>query len=111
MLSRSQRLSGEQLDAVMEKGRATHSSLFWMRTLKYEGLTKVAAIAPQKIAKTAVQRNSLRRKMYESIKPFFGSITPNHLIVVCAKEPVKKSVFKDLAKEMREIFVKSGLLK
>lgn len=96
----------------MEKGRVTHSSLFWLRTLKHEGKTKIAVIVPNKVVKTASGRVGLRRRMYEAVKLIHSSIvSDNSLVVICAKEPAVKAEFKDLSKEMKDIFVKSGLLK
>jgi ribonuclease P protein component len=79
--------------------------------MKYEGQTKVSSIVPGKIQKTAVGRNKLRRKMYEAIKPFIGSIIPGQLIVVCAKSPAVTASFADLSKEMKILFVKTDVLK
>jgi ribonuclease P protein component len=95
----------------MEKGRVTHSSFFWLRSLKSEGKSRFSAIVPQKAVKTAVGRNLLRRKMYEAIKIIISDIQPGHEIVVCAKSLAIPASFADLAKEMKILFVKSGLLK
>lgn len=111
MLSRSQRLSGEQLDSVMEKGRVTHSSFFWLRLLKYEGNSRFAAIVPHKVVKKATGRNALKRKMYEAIRPLLPKTSSGYLVVVCAKTPAVGTEQLSISKEMNEIFVKSGLMK
>ena len=111
MLPRSQRLSGEQLNLVMEKGRVTHSPFFWLRLLKVEGSTRLAVVAPQKIVKTSVARHKIRRQMYDSMQGFFSLLPSGLSIVVCAKGSVMEAKSEDFGKEMKEIFVKSGLLK
>ena len=71
---------------------------------------RVANVVPAKIAKKAVQRNQLRRKMYEVIRPIFKQITPGQHIVVFAKSAALLVTFEQLSKEMRDSFVKAGLL-
>ena len=112
MLPRSQRLSVEQFNQVMEKGRITHSPLFIVRSVTVpDDDTGVSAVAPQKIFKKATQRTKLRRQIYEAIQPIFDLIKPHTHAVVFAKNVTDKAEFESLEKEIKEIFVKAGLLK
>ena len=110
MLSRSQRLSGEQVELVMKKGRVFHSSFFWLRTLEYDGKTKIVVIVPQKVVKTAAGRNLSRRRMYGAIQSLYPLVKTKQLIILCAKNPVITIQSMDLVKEINNIFVKSKLL-
>jgi len=53
----------------MEKGNVVSGSFFVLRYLKQE-LPQYAFVAPKKIAKTAIKRNSLRRKGYNIIRNY-----------------------------------------
>jgi len=116
MLPRSQRLSVEQFNVVMLKGRVTHSSFFLLRSLKVDEIgtarkTHIAAVVPQKLVKKATGRNKLRRVMYEAIQPLYNSVSPGLNVILFAKSPAIDADFKILSKEVRDIFVKAGILK
>ena len=113
MLPRSQRLSVAYFNQVMEKGRVTHSPLFLLRFLKTDsaGQTRIAAVAPQKIFKKAVQRNKLRRQMYEAVRPLYADVRPQLHVVIFAKAIAATADQATLKKEIKDIFVKAGLLK
>jgi ribonuclease P protein component len=110
MLPRSDRLSVEQFNTVMEKGRVINSSLFLLRTISVDERTRISAVVPKKVAKTATARNYLRRKMYEAIKPFISEVAKNTHTIVFAKTGAGTVEFADLAKEIKNSFVKAKLL-
>ncbi|MFA6295639.1 MAG: ribonuclease P protein component [Candidatus Paceibacterota bacterium] len=111
MLPRSKRLSVEQFNAVIEKGRVFNSTLFLMRILRVESSMRIASVVPQKIAKKATDRNKLRRKMYEVITPLLKNVVGEFHAIVLAKSTAIKAEFTDLTTDMRAIFVKAGILK
>ncbi len=53
----------------MEKGNIVSGSLFLFRYIKQE-IPQYAFVAPKKIAKGAVKRNSLRRAGYNILRPY-----------------------------------------
>lgn len=73
--------------------------------------TKVAAVAPQKVAKKAVSRNKLRRQMYEAISPVLADVSEGFYAIVFAKATAIAAKFADLKADMRSIFVKASLLR
>lgn len=111
MLPRSQRLSTKQVNLVMEKGKVVHTPFFWSRFVKQEGELKIAVICPQKIAKTAVKRNLIRRKVYSAIGLFINKMELGYHIIVCVKESILKSSPIDIDNQTKAIFVKSGIMK
>lgn len=111
MLSRSQRLSGEQLEEVLKKGKVIHTPFFWIRLYKQPGIARVAVLSPQKLLKTAVLRNRFRRKIYEIIGSFKKEMAKDYHLVVCMKEPILKADKDAMQEKTREIFVKAGVLK
>ena len=111
MLPRSQRLSAEQFASVMKDGRVSHSSLFLLRAKSGTADTRVSTTVPTKIAKTAVQRNLFRRKLYEAVRLLVSDIIPHTHIAIIAKPHLFQVSQKDIEIEMKEVFVKAKLLR
>ena len=111
MISRSQRISAEQLDQLMEKGRVFHSPLFVMRILTIDSSIRCAAIVPKKIAPSAVLRNSMRRKIYSAARPHVQHITTPVCIALFAKQRIGEIPVQMLAEGIKGLFVKAGILR
>ena len=118
MLPRSQRLPTKLFDAVLNKGRIIHSPAFYLRTLKISsednikpGQSKISIVVPVKVAKKAVVRNRIRRLSYRAVKKIYGSMLPSICVIVFAKQPVCQMETEDLEKEIKDVFVKAGLLR
>ena len=112
MLSRSQRLNLAQFDTTMEKGKIFHSSLFLARILVGQSEIRVAAVAPQKIAKTAVERSKIRRKIYEGVRSLRADILPNEHILIFAKTAsVASSSQTNIKNDLKILFVKAGIMR
>jgi len=128
---------------VMEKGRVTHSPLFIMRALsvqvppdspslsracgRFAGHiprlatakknpvigVRIAAVAPKKVANTAVLRNGIKRHIYEAVRPLIASITTSagqgiHIIIFAKAEAVKAD-FKAIVADLKALFVKARI--
>ncbi|MDQ2933285.1 MAG: ribonuclease P protein component [bacterium] len=111
MLSHIQRLNVAKFNAVLEKGRVSHSSLFLIRILRGQSDLRVAAVTPKKVSKTAVGRNYMRRKIYESVRPMLSSMAKNTHILIFAKPAAVDVKQKDLVEDLKSLFVKGGLLR
>lgn len=71
MLPRSQRLSGDQVRSLMAgKSAVLHTPLFMVRHVATTpGTTsRFSVVVSKKVAKSAVLRNLLRRRLYSAIK-------------------------------------------
>ena len=111
MLSKSHRLVTADFDAVMEKGRVTHSSLFLMRHVAPVKDTRVSAVVSKKVGKTAVIRNAMRRKIYEAVRALpISSLKGAHAINI-AKNEAMSADYKALSGDIKDLFVKAGLLR
>ena len=100
----------------MEKGRVFHSTLFLLRTCtvtttEKDQLTRVAAVVPNKVGKKAVERTSMRRKMYEAVRTLTPDLVTDRGVIVFAKTPALVATTDVLNKEMKDIFVKAGLMR
>lgn len=93
----------------MEKGRVYHSPVFVMRSIQVQVGTKISAVAPKKIAPTAVARNLIRRRIYEAIQPNIKSIIPGTHAIIFAKTEAIKTDVKTMATELKSLFMKAKI--
>lgn len=112
MLPRSKRLSKKEFDEVMKKGRVNHSTFFTVIWVVSEDKhLKISSVAPKKIAKTAVLRNAIRRKVYSAVGKSINDISLPIKAIFLSKTGVIDIKNQDLKKEVRSIFVKMKVLK
>ena len=110
MLPSSKRLTAHDVKDIMEKGRVAHSPLFLLRYIPNAGApTKVAAIAPVKVVKTAVGRNKLKRKVYEVVRKLYPRIIPGFKIALLAKSPAITSSVATIEADLKDLFAKAKL--
>ncbi|MFA7000183.1 MAG: ribonuclease P protein component [Candidatus Paceibacterota bacterium] len=69
MLSKKKRITKDIFQTILKKGNIVSSSFFLFRYIK-ETSPRYAFVAPKKIAKTAVKRNSLRRIGYNILRSY-----------------------------------------
>jgi ribonuclease P protein component len=111
MLSKRNRLGTKQFDEIMEKGRIIHSPFFLLRVFKTEKRTGVAAVAPKKVAKTAVSRNKLRRKIYSAARPLYKTLQAGVNLIIIAKPAVLEASQQEIVSDIEKLFIKAALLK
>ncbi len=95
----------------MEKGKIIHSSLFLARVLGGQSDMRVAAVAPKKVVKTAVERNKIRRKIYEAVRKLKSEMSSKSHILIFAKPTFIKSTQLEIDTDLKTLFVKGGLLR
>ncbi|MDQ5893033.1 MAG: Ribonuclease protein component [Patescibacteria group bacterium] len=111
MLPKTKRLTTKSVDLVMEKGRMTHSPLFVIRSISTQETSRFSVSVPKKVAKTAVERNKIRRQVYSGIKKIEHSIKSGLSGMIVVKAGAQKLSFESLISEIKSTFVKSGFLK
>ncbi len=111
MLQSSRRLTTALFTEVMLKGRVFHSTLFTLRATKSDGISRFSVAIPKKVAKTAVERNKLRRRAYSALRTVYPQVLPGFHGVLIAKSQLLDAKFAEIAPSLQEFFVKSGLLK
>jgi len=94
---------------VMEKGKIYTSPLFVIRVLVKEKTVGISAVAPKKVASTAVLRNKLRRQIYEAVAPLRSSLIPGISLIIFAKTETLKADFKELSPELKNLFSKAKI--
>lgn len=70
MLSASQRLPGYRVAHILRKGYQCRTELYNVRFFanRYSQRDRFAVVVSKKIAKKAVDRNRIRRRMFESLR-------------------------------------------
>lgn len=109
MLPRSKRLSTEAFNGIIGKGHSFHGPFLILRAIQKEGATRFAVSVPKKVAKLAVSRNKIRRQVYSAIDKL--DVKSDFEIIIIMKVGSDKLSFASLSNEVKEIFVKSRLLK
>ncbi len=111
MLPKSQRLTSNRIEYLLRKGRRSteggrkNGNLFF--TVKYlttqQPQSRFCVIVSTKIFPKAVERNHLRRQIYEVFRlhPELPSFSAD--IVVIAKTPLTKLNFQDLTKTIVQL--------
>lgn len=111
MLPRSQRISKELFKDIIQKGDIFHSSFFIVKCLKSHDKSRFSISVSKKIAKTAVQRNYIRRRIYSIIKDLPHPFISNKKIVLSLKNEILKAKDEKIKEEIASVFVKCGILK
>jgi ribonuclease P protein component len=111
MLPSSKRLTIPLFKGVMDKGRIFHSPFFSAKMLKTEGMSRFSVAVSKKVAKNAIDRNKIRRRIYSTIRPLYPRIIPGIHGVIMPKSTVLKGTFAEKAQELEIFFVKMGILK
>ncbi|MEI6396559.1 MAG: ribonuclease P protein component [Candidatus Taylorbacteria bacterium] len=120
MLKKTQRLTTEQVSAVMENSKSFHSPFFTLKVLVKTPKTLktpkpvlgngFAAIVSKKIAKTAVARNLARRRTYEALKLTGVLVKPGFQVIVLCKAASIGANLKTLTTDLKTLLSKAGVL-
>ncbi len=101
MVPKKQRINRETFDEIMKKGRIVHSGLFSLRFLKnLEKSTHFSVVVSKKIAKTAVLRNKIRRRIYSILRK---TIKNPYFVILFTKKGVEKAKFSEVKTEIEKI--------
>ncbi len=111
MLPKSRRLSTKQVKSVVEKGRMLHSPFFAIRAINIDKPSSFSVSVSKKVAKTAVLRNSIRRRVYSAVSKVINDVNPGQYVFLMAKNGIEKRSLEEILSEIKEIFVKIKVLK
>jgi ribonuclease P protein component len=121
MLKKSQRLTTEEVNLLMEKGLFAQSPLFTARYMKVGASNnkevgtefntlRVSAICSSKVGKTAVIRNKARRRVYEAVGSIIGKNVSNVSICIICKSGAIDADFKTFKADLSTLLTKVGVL-
>ena len=84
MLPKWQRLSTPHVREVLAKGRSRRAVCLSYKYVNLDTFLRVSVVVPKSTAKTATERNRLRRAVYRALAPLSGK---GHGIIFVHKVP------------------------
>lgn len=113
MLPAAHRLRGDaQFRQLFRNARVVHGQLLLLRVVATENqYPRVAFVVANKIAKKAIVRNKLKRRMREIVRKLLPHIIPYRDILLTAKKDAPTATFQALEAEIPFLFQKAGIIK
>jgi len=108
MLPKSQRLSVRDI-ASLSNGKGVFGSLLSIRYL-FTSQTKFSVSVSKKIAKNAVDRNRIRRRVYTAIRTANLNIKKSAFIMVIPKKDCEKAQISSIKEEISSILYKISVI-
>jgi ribonuclease P protein component len=100
MLPKKNRISRKKFPAANARGSRVFSPFFSLVSYSSPVETRIAVVVSKKVAKTAVARNTLRRRFYELLAPHIKNLAHPLTVVVYPKLDAIKIPFRDLKIEI-----------
>lgn len=111
MLPKKNRIDKKIFKEVFSRAKNFHGKLVSLKIAQIEEENpRFAFVVPAKIAKKAVDRNKLKRRLRYIVAKILPSFKKNIAIMIFLKKGSEKLNFKELENEITAIFKKSGIL-
>lgn len=115
MLPRSRRVptsSFQSKDPSKLQSKSFHGSFFSIRANRSTEPfpSRFAIIVSKKVAKSAVSRNKIRRRLYEAVKTVIRDVKPGFVILIYPKKEAQTMDFRDLCKNVRDLLAEARIL-
>lgn len=110
MLPSSQKLDGKLFKLLLQKGRSFHDKDFSIRIF-LAGLPEPArfsVVVSRKVEKSAVKRNSLKRRFYALIRPIAKKSRPGALAAIFIKKQFGREELKNIIPRIELALKKAG---
>lgn len=117
MLPRSHTLRSGEFSQILKEGKTIRSPLFVLRikkatvkSAKTEKTSRFSVVVSKKIAKTAVERNFTRRKVYSALETFIKDIPAGYEGVISVAIPLANTPYATVLGGLRNIFSQASLI-
>lgn len=103
MIAKSFRLSKNDIKYILRKGESDYSRFFIIKSKESKDSTpKICVITSKKLAKKAVTRNKIRRRIYEAFRTIIkeNDIVEKKDYILIAKTEILSSDFWDIKKDL-----------
>jgi len=115
MISRKHRFHGYgSLRFVYRNGSTVRGPLFAIKTMPNTKRTsyRLAVVVSRKVSKSAVSRNRIRRRLYETVRSLESSIvSPHDIVITVFHETLLDAPSKELTSQVRKQLRAAGVLK
>lgn len=85
MLPKKERLDTKRFDEIIASGRNINAGAFYLKALNND-LLRFGVVIPKKVAKSAIKRHLLKRRVFNSIKENKGLFPVADYIVFANKD-------------------------
>lgn len=103
MIAKKFRISTRRVPEAI-RGKSIHTPLFRaVLRNSWDTYPHIAVIVSKKLAKTAVMRNSLRRKFYSAVRPQLMKVSKPITVAFFPKEESKTVDMPNLAREIEKL--------
>lgn len=86
------------------------SAVFYQTSGKSSLQSRASVVVSKKTAKTAVARNTLRRRFYDLLAPYFKDLPVPTMVVIYPKIDAQKAPFSTLKSEVEKAFKQAKLI-
>jgi ribonuclease P protein component len=100
MLARCHRVRKDEISLILKKGHNYHSPRLNLKIISAIGPTVFGVVVSTKVAKTAVARNKLKRRIRYILVKYINLINLNYKGIIFAKPEAKDALFNDLEKDI-----------
>lgn len=111
MLPKKKRIAKNVFNGVLKAGKSAFSPYMTLRYTATSGQSRFAAVVPKAVAKKAVERNHIRRRIYESVKSVEKSVIFGYSCVFFAKKEIVSLTFAELEKQVADLLTKAQLIR
>lgn len=101
MAGTSHKVSRALFKEVFTGGRSTHSTTFTLKKIvKPNSLTLFSVVVSAKVAKKAVKRNLIKRRIRAALVELKSSIQPGSVIIVFTKPSIVSMSYTEIKKQL-----------
>jgi len=101
MLKKRERLSRREVEHVLNQGKRVRGTLFSISSIPAQHM-KCAVVVSKRVAKHAVLRNKIRRRVYATLGVLQDIIGTRHIVVFCNPAPPQAHI-SDIQKELKQL--------
>jgi ribonuclease P protein component len=112
MLPRRLKIPKDLIPNVLKKGHTSSSPSFLTKILQYPEAKNslFLVIVSKKVSKKAVERNLIKRRIYEAVQSYLKNIKPGFLVLFTPQNSSIKTNLAGFKKEIKEALVRNDIL-
>lgn len=113
MLAKTNRLTKDKdFDNVFKNGKSSYDKIIGVKlVLNQQKNSRFGILVSTKVSKKAVERNLIKRRIREALKPRLIKIAESHDVVIIAFPGILGKKYKDIEQSIIRHFKRLGLLK
>ncbi len=100
MLKKKERLTREAFNRFFSVGKRTHSPVLQVIFTPHTVL-HVSVVVSKKIAKQAVKRNKIRRRIYDIVRNYSRETKLHGVFIFLVKQPITLMDYKEIQQQVR----------